>query len=1270
MEAKLDWLLDQGPMTRPAEAADAIACIIANAGSVPGFASSALTQIHARLRDAGDNIAPKVVELVAFLLSIVGKHPKSAHHSTSSTAPPSGATPTQQQSSHLAQRDLFVTKFVKINWPPKLVNALALAFSDLPLSPIAHELLTHRRPILVEIISHISHLDETILGHCFEDHEGGSKIKKSQKDFIRIEGTIILQICFGMRQNMELGNEFLALIKSEINIFFRLLAITQIHRFEVSAQEILKLMAVTACKDCEHIRGVKWINSETKSSAWPQAIWETMHRIIFKSEYWDNITPELTQYAFMLLESSGTTVSTKHNQITANQSLRKIWSLFDLGSHILFSLSRMHDQSAHTILDKILSRIIAKPIALATFAEILESIVLQRSAMLSQFTPKITDALMSLGSVPVHESERFLWAIRPLFEHNGANTSFRDELLIPLRKGMFNSELSVRRMSVATMVHILKLIESPSESSGSQDILKRGMNQQYDIRVQLYEGFLAIVDKQPWMGIFTRYYEDSSAIRAPMRLDVCFDGTTLSEPLPLLLVLVMECILVSRESSRETVSECTEMFENMVQRLVKADMADFEINKDGEFASDSEESRKNRMMIDCLIGIYEVSIEYAMMEKMDDNQVDLVLILFRKSCVVRNLIKEKLKSKKGFANKIYTHMTPSSSISRRISMLEALFSKDAVARLQNNQEFVHQIMVDTLAVLNKITTPANAHYSNSQLFDDLTKLACILFKNILTSNSELVILYTVKSVERGIFLSAVECFEKLFSFITTYSGKDGAKAFFLMLSRIFSDDKNTPANNFDDVSKIGLFVEGFKNLIADILHANIPYTRESILLINVLANLWSFLSNGDLDSGKLDYLTADLQNWSLELWRKDRSILSRNIVDFFCSMQRKTCDFSKLLELISDVQKCVGKMVEEEDEDSQDDGTIKIPEKDIPAIISSVLSNVDENLEEVKWTISKLKTLGIDDILKLRLESTLYNHMNGMCVVLYEILRSDLPFEAVDATFSTLIKTFKVVNALLKYKISCPEITNRFEILVDTVSDKLRDTLNEIIPTLQERDSENVIPADQKKGSSFKKRKRSVRESKTIPTLIFETEQFDRYLIALHKKSGGNLMKYVKRSTARDFRIQEKKISAKEKEGGKKEGKNRKEKKTKKDLYHSMDTFNTKDIATFLSAVSHAMANSNSDYTGFNFESANVDSQFGNKANSSNSVLDLIDSLISVEESDECFHKHALIKNLRKLMDKAVGHLLDSQLSNISESSKLSSAYTDCFLVKIETLQR
>ncbi|KAF9433039.1 hypothetical protein BGZ76_009963 [Entomortierella beljakovae] len=57
---------------------------------------------------------------------------------------------------------------------------------------------------------------------------------------------------------------------------------------------------------------------------------------------------------------------------------------------------------------------------------------------------------------------------------------------------------------------------------------------------------------------------------------------------------------------------------------------------------------------------------------------------------------------------------------------------------------------------------------------------------------------------------------------------------------------------------------------------------------------------------------------------------------------------------------------------------------------------------------------------------------------------------------------------------------------------------------------------------SFKSRQKAkiLRESKLIPTLIYGVEQYERYVIQLGKKAKVNLTQFMRRSTARDFRIQ------------------------------------------------------------------------------------------------------------------------------------------------------
>ncbi|KAJ3020760.1 UNVERIFIED_CONTAM: hypothetical protein HDU68_009986, partial [Siphonaria sp. JEL0065] len=58
-----------------------------------------------------------------------------------------------------------------------------------------------------------------------------------------------------------------------------------------------------------------------------------------------------------------------------------------------------------------------------------------------------------------------------------------------------------------------------------------------------------------------------------------------------------------------------------------------------------------------------------------------------------------------------------------------------------------------------------------------------------------------------------------------------------------------------------------------------------------------------------------------------------------------------------------------------------------------------------------------------------------------------------------------------------------------------------------------------------------------------------------------------------------------------------------------------------------------------------------------NSAADInkFEALLSIEKSDEHFHKHALIKHLRKLIDASVGHLLDDQIARLTSDSHDSS---------------
>lgn len=56
------------------------------------------------------------------------------------------------------------------------------------------------------------------------------------------------------------------------------------------------------------------------------------------------------------------------------------------------------------------------------------------------------------------------------------------------------------------------------------------------------------------------------------------------------------------------------------------------------------------------------------------------------------------------------------------------------------------------------------------------------------------------------------------------------------------------------------------------------------------------------------------------------------------------------------------------------------------------------------------------------------------------------------------------------------------------------------------------------------------RENRCIPDLIFQIEDYEKYLIQLSKLTKVNLLRHAKRSTARDFKILDVKMTAKQEE--------------------------------------------------------------------------------------------------------------------------------------------
>lgn len=96
----------------------------------------------------------------------------------------------------------------------------------------------------------------------------------------------------------------------------------------------------------------------------------------------------------------------------------------------------------------------------------------------------------------------------------------------------------------------------------------------------------------------------------------------------------------------------------------------------------------------------------------------------------------------------------------------------------------------------------------------------------------------------------------------------------------------------------------------------------------------------------------------------------------------------------------------------------------------------------------------------------------------------------------------------------------RFEKLIKIVGKRLAPAVYDFVYHMEagQKENEQTQGAKSKsEGSSLKNK--ILRETKAIPKVIYEIEQFGRYLMQLSKKTKFDFSKYLGQGTSRDFRI-------------------------------------------------------------------------------------------------------------------------------------------------------
>ncbi|XP_031486918.1 uncharacterized protein LOC116255283 [Nymphaea colorata] len=184
------------------------------------------------------------------------------------------------------------------------------------------------------------------------------------------------------------------------------------------------------------------------------------------------------------------------------------------------------------------------------------------------------------------------------------------------------------------------------------------------------------------------------------------------------------------------------------------------------------------------------------------------------------------------------------------------------------------------------------------------------------------------------------------------------------------------------------------------------------------------------------------------------------------------------------------------------------------AVATLILHSMEYFIVDLEWAVLKWKTVSRDS--SLHLEAALCARAEAVVSLASQFAEMNLKDPHAEQFLKLAARIYKNLACIAKfciaskgYKQTIP--SNEFQKLVEVTCKKLTCSLYNFM-ALKQGDQQEVL---KKKGVVNKIR----RETKCIPNLVFQIEDYERYLIKLSKLTKVNLLRHAKRSTARDFKI-------------------------------------------------------------------------------------------------------------------------------------------------------
>ncbi|XP_022251601.1 Fanconi anemia group I protein-like [Limulus polyphemus] len=708
--------------------------------------------------------------------------------------------------------------------------------------------------------------------------------------------------------------------------------------------------------------------------------------------------------------------------------------------------------------------------------------------------------------------------------------------------------------------------------------LRRALTQQADVRNLLYQGLNEVLCKNPQiseailellMAQFQRYYEFAEDVSPPLKLDSCIqtqmDEVQLVEPLAQLVFTVQQCLTTSlnRGPVEEINSDDEELeiknklqryMKTLVSRMITTEIEDFELDKLTGYNPSLLFDTKNIIMANELLGIYEGLIEYCFTAcEMSVQSCSDVLALFKKYHTLEETLKEKMPGAgtKKDENRSYKSIKYSSAISRnRIRLLSLRVvaeilklllcdcspdHEDSLTLLRQEKKFVIFIVKVAVQRINQFKDKGNCDGCEGKNDNRLVEHFCTIGRSLLKHICKDVLSNTQQNKTTVDPLRTL-CLDGLSTLFEVFSSShvNYYQAFLMSFEK---EGKVEIKNLEEDLLKTHL--NNFQHIIDDALRCSEGdhSLKEIISLLSIVSCLSKHIQPASL-------IFKEYFHWIHKLCNEQEindSGVAKAMLSLYLTLSHQSKEYIPVLrDVANQIHSILGDITEDVEVENKKQFAI-INEKTALPLAHLILFHADLVLNEIEWILNQMKAqITVDSEAnkdteppenRVKREYNLCSHLGQLITVVHELIQTAFPLgSCANTTLKLVSRIYNTLGVFTKYYIcvynlKIGHLCSKFEKLVKLSSTHLTPHVDTFITYEASERANSQGPLKKKPKMDFEAQKVQVmKETKSIPPVIYSKEYYEQFLVQLTKKSKVNLMEHVKLSTSRDFRINVEKV--------------------------------------------------------------------------------------------------------------------------------------------------